>query len=247
MGAVLTKPGCASTARWGGSGEQAGEEYVRTRLDALVAATSYADHGHIPTTPETGVLLTVAEAAVRRRPLAITYRDKNDRSTERGLEPYGADALRGRWYATDWTRAAARCAPSGWTGSRAVAQEGRFSVPGGFDPAAQVTGALGDVVQAHGLGAGPRQREGGADADARIGRHHRAAHWRTGVGAGAMARAAARLGDPDASLEPGNRVSRDGPSRIRGGIGQHAQLGGAPGSTARRIMQHRPAADGQDE
>ena len=147
----------------------------------------------------------------------------------------------------NWTRAAARCAPSGWTGSRAVAQEGRFSVPGGFDPAAQVAGALGDVVQARGLGAGPRQREGGADADARIGRHHRAAHWRTGVGAGAMARAAARLGDPDASLEPGNRVSRDGPSRIRGGIGQHAQLGGAPGSTARRIMQHRPAADGQDE
>ena len=42
------------------------------RLDALVAATSYADEGRTPTTPETGVLLTVAQAAVRRRPLAIT-------------------------------------------------------------------------------------------------------------------------------------------------------------------------------
>src|SRR5690349_6380099 len=59
------------------------------RLDALVAATSYADEGHTPTTPETGVLLTVAEAAVRRRPVAVTYRDTNDRSTERVLEPYG--------------------------------------------------------------------------------------------------------------------------------------------------------------
>src|SRR3984885_16204842 len=48
------------------------------RLDALVAATSYAGEGRSPTTPETGVLLTVAEAAVRRRPVAITYRDKND-------------------------------------------------------------------------------------------------------------------------------------------------------------------------
>src|SRR5262249_61451274 len=73
---------------------------LRARLDALVAGTSYADEGRTPTTPETGVLLTVAEAAVRRRPLAITYRDKNDRSTERVLEPYGVVALRGRWYAT---------------------------------------------------------------------------------------------------------------------------------------------------
>jgi len=55
------------------------------RLDALVAATSYADEGRTPTTPETGVLLTVAQAAVRRRPLAITYRDNKDRLTERVL------------------------------------------------------------------------------------------------------------------------------------------------------------------
>src|SRR3984885_15725834 len=53
------------------------------RLDALVAATSYADEGRTPTTPETGVLLTVAQAAVRRRPLAIPNRDKKDRPTER--------------------------------------------------------------------------------------------------------------------------------------------------------------------
>ena len=88
------------------------------QLDALVAATSYADEGRTPTTPETGMLLAVAQAAVERRPLAITYRDKKDRPTERVLEPYGVVAHRGRWYATDSTRAAARCAPSAWTGSR---------------------------------------------------------------------------------------------------------------------------------
>jgi predicted DNA-binding transcriptional regulator YafY len=116
---------------------------LAARLDALVAATSYADEGRTPTTPETGVLLTVAEAAVRRRPLAITYRDKQDRSTERVLEPYGVVALRGRWYATGLD------SRSGQVRSfrldrvvRAVVQEGRFSVPGGFDPAAQVTQAV---------------------------------------------------------------------------------------------------------
>jgi len=44
------------------------------RLDALVAATRYADQGRTATTPETAALPTVAQAAVRRRPLAITYR-----------------------------------------------------------------------------------------------------------------------------------------------------------------------------
>ena len=78
----------------------------------------YADDGRTATTPETGILLTVAQAAVRRRPLAITYPDKKDRPTERVLEPYGVVAHRGRWYATGSTRAAARCAPSASTGSR---------------------------------------------------------------------------------------------------------------------------------
>ncbi len=103
-----------------------------------------------PTTPETGVLLTVAEAAIRRRPLAITYRDKKDRSTERVLEPYGVVALRGRWYATGLD------SRSGQVRSfrldrvaRAAVQEGQFSVPGGFDPAAQVVEAVSGASYRH--------------------------------------------------------------------------------------------------
>jgi predicted DNA-binding transcriptional regulator YafY len=116
---------------------------LAARLDALVAATSYADQGSTPTTPESGVLLTVAEAAVRRRPLAISYRDKEDRLTERVLEPYGVVALGGRWYATG------RDSRSGQVRTfrldrvaRAVLQEGQFPVPGGFDPAAHVVEAV---------------------------------------------------------------------------------------------------------
>ncbi|MGD0068449.1 MAG: YafY family protein [Streptosporangiaceae bacterium] len=122
------------------------------RLDALVAATSYADEGRNPTTPETGVLLTVAQAAVRRRPLAITYRDKNDHATDRVLEPYGVVALRGRWYATG------RDTHSGDVRSfrldriaHAAIQEGQFSVPDGFDPAARVVEAVSGASYRHAI------------------------------------------------------------------------------------------------
>jgi predicted DNA-binding transcriptional regulator YafY len=120
------------------------------RLDALVTATSHADQGDNPATPETGVLLTVAQAAVRRRPLAITYRDKNDRSTQRVVEPYGVVALRGRWYATGLD------SRSGQVRSfrldritDAALQEGQFSVPRGFDPAAQVVQAVSGASYRH--------------------------------------------------------------------------------------------------
>ena len=120
------------------------------RLDALVAATSYAGESRTPTTPETGVLLTVAEAAMQRRPLAISYRDKDDRLTERLLEPYGVVALRGRWYATGLD------SRSGQVRSfrldriaHAVIQPGQFSVPAGFDPAAQVTEAVSGASYRH--------------------------------------------------------------------------------------------------
>jgi predicted DNA-binding transcriptional regulator YafY len=123
---------------------------LASRLDALVAATSYADEGCNPATPETGVLLTVAQAAIQRRPLAITYRDNKDRSTVRVLEPYGVVALRGRWYATGLD------SRSGQVRSfrldrvvQAVIQEGQFSVPRGFDPAAQVAKAVSGASYRH--------------------------------------------------------------------------------------------------
>jgi predicted DNA-binding transcriptional regulator YafY len=133
---------------------------LAARLDALVAATSYADEGRDPTTPETGVLLTVARAAVRRQPLAITYRDTNDRATERVLEPYGVVALRGRWYATGLD------SHSGQVRSfrldritNAAVQEGQFSVPAGFDPAAQVTAAVSGASYRHAISVRVRGRE----------------------------------------------------------------------------------------
>jgi predicted DNA-binding transcriptional regulator YafY len=125
---------------------------LASRLDAIVAATSYVDGGGGPTTPETGVLLTVAEAAVQRRPLAITYRDRNGRSTERVLEPYGVIALRGRWYATglDSRSDEVRSFRLDRVANAAV-QAGQFSVPPGFDPAAQVVEAVSGSSYRHAI------------------------------------------------------------------------------------------------
>ena len=54
MGAALTKPGRASTARWCGSGERDGEEYARNRrLTSLKACTgsNLADLGRVRCAP----------------------------------------------------------------------------------------------------------------------------------------------------------------------------------------------------
>lgn len=115
---------------------------LAARLDALVAATSYTD-GHGPVTPEAGILLSVAGAAVGRRPLAITYTDRNGRATDRVLHPYGVVAHHGRWYVTGLD------SRSGEVRSlrldrvtHASVQSGQFQVPAGFDPATVVAQAV---------------------------------------------------------------------------------------------------------
>jgi predicted DNA-binding transcriptional regulator YafY len=116
---------------------------LAARLSALSAATSYAGDSRGPVTPETGILLAVAEAAVRRQPLAILYTDRNDRATERVLQPYGVVAFEGRWYATglDSRSGAVRSFRLDRI-TRVAVQDGQFQVPAGFDPAGVVTAAV---------------------------------------------------------------------------------------------------------
>ena len=123
---------------------------LAARLSALSTATSYADHGRGPVNPETGILLAVAGAAVRRQPLAIRYSDRNDRVTERVLHPYGVVALEGRWYATglDSRSGAVRSFRLDRI-ARVAAQDGQFQVPAGFDPASVVTEAVSGASYPH--------------------------------------------------------------------------------------------------
>ena len=122
---------------------------LTARLDALAAATSYTD-GRSPVTPETGILLSVAGAAVERRPLAITYTDRNGRATDRVLHPYGVVAHHGRWYVTglDSRSGEVRSLRLDRVASASV-QNGQFQVPAGFDPAAVVAEAVSGASYSH--------------------------------------------------------------------------------------------------
>ncbi len=122
---------------------------LAARLDALVAATFYTD-GRSPVTPETGILLSVAGAAVERRPLAITYTDRNGRATDRVLHPYGVVAHHGRWYVTglDSRSGEVRSFRLDRVTTASV-QNGQFQVPAGFDPAAVVAEAVSGASYSH--------------------------------------------------------------------------------------------------
>jgi predicted DNA-binding transcriptional regulator YafY len=123
---------------------------LAARLAALSTATTYSDESRRPVTPETGILLAVAGAAVRRQPLAILYTDRNDRVTERVLQPYGVVALEGRWYATglDSRSGAVRSFRLDRI-TRVAVQDGQFQVPAGFDPASVVTEAVSGASYPH--------------------------------------------------------------------------------------------------
>jgi predicted DNA-binding transcriptional regulator YafY len=123
---------------------------LAARLAALAAATAYADDGRGSVTPEAGILLTVAGAAVRRQSLAVTYTDRRGRVTDRVLQPYGVVALQGRWYATglDSRSGAVRSFRLDRV-TRVAVQDGQFEVPAGFDPVTVVTEAVSGASYPH--------------------------------------------------------------------------------------------------
>jgi predicted DNA-binding transcriptional regulator YafY len=71
------------------------------RLDAVLESLAFTTTGPGESaTPETGVLLTIADAVRHRRPLSIRYTARDARPSERTLHPYGIVAHSGRWYVT---------------------------------------------------------------------------------------------------------------------------------------------------
>ncbi|MFE1954189.1 helix-turn-helix transcriptional regulator [Streptomyces sp. NPDC059524] len=74
--------------------------HLAARLDALADALHFTERPGEPDTPDAAVLLSVADAALHRRPLSIRYTDRAGRRTERTLHAYGIVAHAGRWYVT---------------------------------------------------------------------------------------------------------------------------------------------------
>jgi predicted DNA-binding transcriptional regulator YafY len=125
-------------------------EKLGRRLDALLATAEFTTPARPVASPETDVLLTLAEAARRRQPTVVSYTDRNGQRTERTLHPYGIVVHSGRWYVTaaDSASGEVRTFRLDRIGDVTVQPE-EFEVPDGFEPAATVLASLAGMPRQH--------------------------------------------------------------------------------------------------
>lgn len=71
---------------------------LRDRLEALLATASFTAPPRSSTPTDTAALLALAEAAQDRRPVEITYTDRQGRASTRTVHPHGIVGHSGRWY-----------------------------------------------------------------------------------------------------------------------------------------------------
>ncbi|GHI60585.1 transcriptional regulator [Streptomyces asoensis] len=124
--------------------------HVARRLDTLLEALAFTDRPGAFDTPDTGVLLTLADAVRHRRPVSVRYEDRDGRRSERVLHAYGIVAHAGRWYVTgrdagigeDRTLRLDRVA-----GARTL--PGSFEAPPGPDPAQRLLSSLATAPYRH--------------------------------------------------------------------------------------------------
>ncbi len=113
------------------------------RLDALLDTADFTGRPRAGVAPEVGVLLTLAEAARERRPVLIGYTTRDQRRSERTLQPYGLVAHSGRWYVTGADSASGELRTFRLDRIATIRpQPGTFDVPAGFTPADQVLTSL---------------------------------------------------------------------------------------------------------
>ncbi|QKG24505.1 helix-turn-helix transcriptional regulator [Actinomadura verrucosospora] len=70
------------------------------RLDAVQESLAFTRPSGGAAAPDTGTLLTLADAVRHRRPVSFRYGDREGRRTDRTLHPYGIVSHSGRWYVT---------------------------------------------------------------------------------------------------------------------------------------------------
>ncbi|MET1074620.1 MAG: YafY family protein [Umezawaea sp.] len=120
------------------------------KLDTLLTTAEFTAQPRPATTPETGVLLLLAEAARHRRPVDLTYTAWGGRQSRRTLHPYGIVAHSGRWYVTgaDSSSGEVRTFRLDRIDS-ATETTGTFDIPTDFDPGARVLSGLAEVPRPH--------------------------------------------------------------------------------------------------
>ncbi|MCH5670949.1 helix-turn-helix transcriptional regulator [Streptomyces gilvus] len=115
------------------------------RLSALLDTAGFTAPARPGTGPETDVLLGLAEAALHRHPVEITYTDRHGRESERTVLPYGLVAHLGHWYLTAGDPGADDGETRTFRLDRIAAmtvRPGSFDVPRAFDPVAAVQEGL---------------------------------------------------------------------------------------------------------
>jgi predicted DNA-binding transcriptional regulator YafY len=121
------------------------------RLDALITTTTFTASSRASSSPETRVLLALAEAARDQHPVTISYTSRGEGDpTERTILPYGLVAHSGRWYvaaADSASREVRTFRLDRIRRPRVLA--GRFDLPQGFDPSAHVLAGLAETPWAH--------------------------------------------------------------------------------------------------
>lgn len=127
------------------------------RVDDLLAALVWTTPGAstTPTTPTTpredaAKLLLLATAVRERQPVAVSYRDRHGRCSERIIHPYGIVAHGRRWYIPGHDTAVGEVRAFRLDRiDRPAPRPGAFTVPVGFDPATAVLHSLATTPWRH--------------------------------------------------------------------------------------------------
>jgi predicted DNA-binding transcriptional regulator YafY len=125
-------------------------ERLARRLDAVLGSLAFTATSAETPAPDTGVLLSIADAVRHHRPISIRYTSGDGRRSERTLHPYGLVAHSGRWYVTG--------ADPGIGEDRTFRLDriqdtrtlpGSFEPPAGLDPAQHVLSGLARTPYRH--------------------------------------------------------------------------------------------------
>ncbi|MDH2426194.1 YafY family protein [Sphaerisporangium sp. TRM90804] len=123
---------------------------LRERVEAVADTVEHTSRAAEAPRPAAGALLTLADAARRRRLVRLRYRSWQGRDSDRELAPYGLVFHSGRWYVTglDVAKGEIRTFRLDRVGS-AETLAGGFADPGAFDPVAHVLASLSAVPYRH--------------------------------------------------------------------------------------------------
>ncbi|WP_328536014.1 helix-turn-helix transcriptional regulator [Streptomyces sp. NBC_00344] len=125
-------------------------ERLSLRLDAVLRSLAFTAPAREADSPESGVLLSMADAVHHHRPISVLYTAADGRRSERTLHPHGVVAHSGRWYVTaeDVTAGEDRTFRlDRITGVRPL--PGSFEPPAGLDPSQRVLSGLATAPYRH--------------------------------------------------------------------------------------------------